>query len=72
MVKESVLTFNVNIFIFGASQVLLVVKNPPADAEDIRDATQSLGREDSPGGRHGKPTPEFLPEEFHGQRSLAG
>ena len=55
LVKESVLTFNVNIFIFGASQVALVVKNPPANAGDKRDAIRSLGPEDSPGGRHGNP-----------------
>ena len=30
----------------GASQVALVVKNLPAKAGDIRDAAQSLGRED--------------------------
>ena len=29
-----------------------------------------LGR--SPGGGNGKPTPEFLPGKFHGQRNLAG
>ena len=36
--------------LWGASQVVLVVKNPPANAEDIRDAGSipSLGR--SPGG----------------------
>ena len=30
------------------------------------------GAGSSPGGGHGKPTPVFLPGEFHGQRSLAG
>ena len=30
----------------GASQVALVVKNPPANAGDIRDTVRSLGRED--------------------------
>ena len=34
-------------------QVELVVKNPPANVGDIRDALQSLGREDSRGGGHG-------------------
>ena len=29
-----------------------------------------LGR--SPGGQHGKPTPVFVPGEFHGQRSQVG
>ena len=30
----------------GASQVVLVVKNPPADAGDVRDAGLILGLED--------------------------
>ena len=34
-------------YAYGASQVALGVKNPPADAGDIRDAGQSLGLEDS-------------------------
>ena len=39
----------------GASQVVLVVKNPPANARIIRDSglTPGLGR--SPGGRHDSP-----------------
>ena len=38
-----------------ASQVLLVVKNPPVNAGDVRDAgsVPELGR--SPGGGHGNP-----------------
>ena len=34
-------------YAYGASQVALGVKNPPADAGDIRDAGQSLGLEES-------------------------
>ena len=39
----------------GVSQVALVVKNPPANAGDIRDSgvIPELGR--SPGGGHGSP-----------------
>ena len=33
-------------FVKGASQVALVVKNPPANAGDLRDGVPSLGRED--------------------------
>ena len=33
--------------LFGASQVVLVVKNPPANAGDIGDAGSILGQEDS-------------------------
>ena len=32
--------------------------------------TPGLGR--SPGGKHGNPTPVFLPGESHGQKSLVG
>jgi len=38
-----------------ASQVLLVVKNPPANAGDIRDVALIPGWGRSPGGRHGSP-----------------
>ena len=46
----------------GASQVVLVIKNLPANAGDVRDtgSIPELGR--SPGGGHGKTA--------HGQRSL--
>ena len=37
------------------SPVALVVKNPPADAGDIRDAGSIHGSERSPGGGHGNP-----------------
>ena len=30
----------------GAAQVMLVVKNPPANAGDVRDGIQSLGQEE--------------------------
>ena len=49
------------------SRVALVVKNPPADAEDIR----YLGLIPR-GGNGNQPTPVFLPGESHGQRRLAG
>ena len=47
------------------SQVALEVKNPPANAGDIRDvgSVPVLGR--SPGGGHDI-TPVFLPGESHG------
>ena len=37
----------------GASQVAQVVKNPPANAGDIRDARLIPGSGRSPGGGHG-------------------
>ena len=41
----------------GASQVALVVKNPPARAGDIRDTGSIPGLERAPGGGHGNPLP---------------
>ena len=38
-----------------ASQVVLVVKNPPANAGDLRDAGSTPGRGRSPGGGNGNP-----------------
>ena len=43
-----------------ASQVALVVKNPPVNAEDIRDVGQSLGQEDSPEEGMATPNPVFI------------
>ena len=43
------------IHIYGACQVVLVVKNPPANAGDIRDERSILGLGRSPGGRNGNP-----------------
>ena len=55
-----------------ASQVALVVKNPPVNAGDIRDVGQSLGQKDSLEESMATPTPVFLPQESHGQGSLVG
>ena len=38
-----------------ASQVVLVVKNPPANAGDVRDMGSIPGLGRSPGGGHGNP-----------------
>ena len=54
-----------------ASQVVLVVKNPPANAGDIRHGFDPwVGK--FPWGRAWQPTPVFLPGESHGERSLMG
>ena len=58
-------------FLVRASQVVLVVKNPPANAGDIRNVSSIPGSGRSPGGRAWQLTPVFLPGESHGQRSLA-
>ena len=48
----------------GTSQVVLVVKNLPASAGDVRDSGTIPWR------RKWQPTPVFLPGESHGQTSL--
>ena len=55
-----------------ASQVVLMVKKPPANAGDVRDVglIPRLGR--FPWRRIWQPIPAFLPGESHGKRSLAG
>ena len=50
----------------------LIVRNLPANAGDIRNKGLIPGSVKSPGGRHGKSTPVFLPGESHGQWSLEG
>ena len=59
-------------FIKVASQVALEVKNPSANAEDIRDVGLIPGLGRFPWRRAWQPTPVFLPGESHGQRSLVG
>ena len=39
----------------GASQVVLVAKNPPANAKEVRDTRSVPGSGRSPGGGHGSP-----------------
>ena len=57
---------------FGASQVVTVVKNPPAKAGDTRDEGLIPGSGRSPGERHGNPLEYSGLENPHGQRSLGG
>ena len=54
----------------GVSLVALVVKNPPANAGDVRDTGSIPGSGKSPEGGHGNSLQLFLPGESHGQRSL--
>ena len=56
----------------GASQVALVVKNPFANAGDVRDVGLIPGSGISPGGGHGNSPQYSWLENLHGQRSLAG
>ena len=55
-----------------ASQVALVVKNPPANAGDVRPVGSTPGSGRSPGGGHGNPLQYCRLENPHRQRSLAG
>ena len=57
------------LFTLWASQVVLVVKNPPAGAGDIRDAGLIPGSGRSPGGGHGIPL-QYSCQNPHWQRSL--
>ena len=49
------LSFSFSFFIEVTSQVVLVVKNRPANAGDIRDTSSISGSGRSPGGGHGNP-----------------
>ena len=55
-----------------ASQVALVVKNPPDNARDIRDMGLNPWVGKTPWRRAWQPTPIFLPGESHRKRSLVG
>ena len=46
---------NIHIFSYGASQVALVVQNPPANEGDVKDESSIPGSRRSPGGGHGNP-----------------
>ena len=52
--------------------VVLVVKNPLANAEEVRDTGSIPGVRKIPWRRARQPTPVFLPRESHRQRNLAG
>ena len=58
--------------IHRASWVALVVKNPPANAGDARDASSIPGSGKSSWRRKWQSTPVFLPGESHEWRNLAG
>ena len=52
--------------------MVLLVKNLPAKAEDIRGPGLELWVGKIPGKREWQPTPIIFPGESHGQRILAG
>ena len=67
--KEDITIIDINIY---APKVALVVKNPPASAEDARDAGWIPGWGKISWSRKWHLTPVFLPGESHGQRRLVG
>ena len=54
------LLFNTLSSFAGASQVVLVVKDPPSSAGELRNAGSILGLGRSPGEEQWQPTPVFL------------
>ena len=52
------------IHIYMASQVALVIENPPADEGDIREASLIIVSGRSPGGGHGNPLQYCCLENF--------
>ena len=56
----------------GASRLVLVVKNTPANGGDVRDTNLIPGLGQSCGGGHGNPRQYSCLANAHGQRSLAG
>ena len=64
------LTFIYMVYYIGDSQVALVVKNPPANAEDVRDSSLIPGLRKSL-ERYDNPLQYSCPANSHGQRSLA-
>ena len=67
--RDWILTANLCLFAGEKNGVAQMVKNLPAMKET---QVPSLGWEDGNGRREWLLTPVFLPEEFYGQRSLAG
>ena len=59
--KEFNISFGNNSTSGEASQVALVVKKPPANAGDVRDAGSIPGSGEIPWRRKWQPTPVFLP-----------
>ena len=67
--------FNFYLFLIntvGASQMVRVVKNLPANAGDVKRCGFDPWVRKIPWRREWQPTPVFLPGKSHGQRSLVG
>ena len=66
------MTEHVSIQTWERPQAVLVVKNLPANAGDLRDVGSIPASGRSPGGGHGNLLQYSCLENLHGQRSLAG
>ena len=53
--RNSPRAFSLHYPVSGASQVVLMVENPPANAGDIRDSGSIPGSRRFPGGGYGNP-----------------
>ena len=56
----------------GASRVVLVIKNPPVNAGDVRDSSYIPGSRRSPEGGHGNSLQYSSLKNPHEERSLVG
>ena len=70
--KHHVLTLSADDWIKKMSQVALVVKNPPANAGDVRNTDLIPGSRKSSGGGQSNPLLYSCRKKSHGQRSLVG
>ena len=70
--EKSIISINQCACILWASPLAPVLKNPPANAGDIRDVCSIPGLRRSPGGGHSTPLQYSCLENPHGQRSQAG
>ena len=69
---QIILGFRKLSYALQASQVVLVVKHPPANAGDLRDMGSIPGSGRSPGEGNGNPLQNFCLENPDGQRCLVG
>ena len=72
LISVSILDLNPGSMVPWASQVVLVVKNLPANEGNIRDVGSIPESGKIPWRRRWQPAPVFLPGESHGERNLAG
>ena len=62
--QQSDSVIHIYVYVYTASQVVLVVKNPPARAGDVRDMGSIPGSGRSPGGGHGNPLQHSCLEKY--------